>query len=167
MELNLRLVRHGSTGWTAERRYTGHADLSLDWRGRTEAKALSEALCGRYDSVWTSDLQRCVETARLAGLEATPTSALREFDFGLLEGKTWDELEPATQSALAAFDGFQAPGGESVAAFGERIDCFVDSLVAGRHLLVTHGGVIRHLTRRAGEDKLVAPAGWCDLDIAK
>ncbi|MEM8705368.1 MAG: histidine phosphatase family protein, partial [Actinomycetota bacterium] len=61
-------------------------------------------------------------------------------------------------------DGFVAPGGESVVAFGARIDAFVAGLRPGRHLVIAHGGVIRHLLRRTGTDADVRPGTWRDLD---
>lgn len=84
----------------------------------------------------------------MIGLDAPRVEALQEFEFGTMEGKRWDDLDPATQAALIDFDRFEAPGGETVAALGARIDAFVAGLGPGRHLLVTHGGVIRYLQRR-------------------
>ena len=89
----------------------------------------------------------------------------RAFDFGDLEGLRWDDLDNATRAGLLDFDGFVAPGGESVADFGARIDAFVDGLGPGHHLLITHGGVIRHLLRRAGSDSMVEPGSWRDIEI--
>ena len=161
----LRLVRHGETDWSAERRYTGRTDVDLNAEGRVQAAALSVIADAPYASIWCSDLSRCVETARLMGVVAELTPELREFDFGELEGKTWDELDDATQQGLLDFDGFVAPGGESVAAFGERIDAFVAGLGPGHHLLIAHGGVVRHLLRRTGTDADVRPGTWRDLEL--
>jgi len=166
MGLTLRLVRHGETDWSAQRRYTGHTDLSLNEAGISQARALEAIADGPYDSVWCSDLRRCTETASLMGLVPVVTPELREFDFGDLEGRTWDELDGATQQSLLAFDGFVAPGGESVAQFGDRLDAFVDGLRRGQHLLITHGGVIRYLLRRSGNDADVRPGTWRDVELS-
>ncbi|MAJ88136.1 MAG: alpha-ribazole phosphatase, partial [Acidimicrobiaceae bacterium] len=109
----LRLVRHGETDWSAERRYTGRSNVGLNSVGRRQAAALAVIAAGPYDSVWCSDLGRCVETATLMEAEATPTPELREFDFGEIEGRRWPDLDEATQRGLLDFDGFVAPGGES------------------------------------------------------
>ena len=111
------------------------------------------------------DLARCVETARLMTVDASPSEALREFDFGAIEGRRWDDLDPTTQQGLLDFDRFAAPGGESVTEFGARIDGFVDAIGPGHHLVVTHGGVIRYLLRRFGSDADVRPGSWRDLDL--
>ena len=165
MGVTLRLVRHGETDWSAERRYTGRTDVTLNETGIAQAQALRVISGDRYDSVWCSSLTRCIETARLMGVAADPTPHLQEFDFGKIEGLTWDELGNTTQNGLLDFNGFVAPDGESVILFGRRIDAFVEGLGPGRHLLITHGGVIRYLLRRSGTDADVRPGTWRDIDL--
>lgn len=159
----LRLVRHGETEWSAEGRYTGHRDIGLSPAGVAQAEALAAIASTTYTSHWTSDLRRCTETARLMGVEAQATPDLREFDFGLVEGKRWDDLDDATKRSLVDFDGFVAPGGERVVDFAARVDAFVDRLGDGHHLLITHGGVIRYLLRRTGADARIAAGTWRDV----
>lgn len=162
--MTLRLVRHGETAWSAERRYTGRTDLPLNATGIVQAEALGAIAKESYDSIWCSDLRRAVETASHMGVSATATPRLREFDFGDLEGMRWCDLDEVTKNGLLSFDGFRAPGGGTVEAFASTVDRFVASLGAGRHLLITHGGVIRHLLRRVGDDRDVRPGTWCDID---
>ena len=163
--VTLRLVRHGETDWSAERRYTGRTDVTLNEAGIAQARALTVIAGDRYDSVWCSSLTRCVETARLMGVTADPTPHLQEFDFGEIEGLTWDELDSTAQNGLLDFNRFIAPGGESVTLFGRRIDAFVEGLGPGRHLLITHGGVIRYLLRQSGTDADVRPGTWRDIEF--
>ena len=40
---------------------------------------------------------------------------------------------------------------------------FIDDLGPGTHLLITHGGVIGLLLRRAGIERHVGPAQWVEL----
>jgi probable phosphoglycerate mutase len=82
--------------------------------------------------------------------EATPDRRLRELDFGELEGKRWEDVDSSSRQALVRFEGFVAPGGESVAQLEERVGGFLAELEPGDHLVVTHGGVIRLLARRRG-----------------
>jgi len=177
------LIRHGATDWSAQGRFTGHTDVPLNKCGRKQAIALGENLTrsddsGRsddaalrynavwsYDSVWSSDLSRCVETAALMGLNPHQTPELREFDFGELEGLCWDELPKEHQRGLLKFEGFCAPGGESVQAFGARVDRFLATLGSGRHLVITHGGVIRLLLRRRGLDATIAPGSSHEISL--
>lgn len=163
--MRLRLVRHGETADHAARRFLGWRDVPLSAEGRLHARALRERLAdGDYAGVWSSDLRRAVETARLARGEPRRDPRLRELDFGELEGRRWEELDARTQAALAAFDGFAAPGGETTEAFRARVVAFFDELAPGDHLVFTHGGVIRLVTRRCtGEDVYVPPCGIVDV----
>lgn len=158
VSVRLWLVRHGSTDWSEAGRLNGWADVPLNDRGRAQARSLAERLNGmRFAGVWSSDLLRARETARLAAGGAVPDPRLRELDFGTLEGRRWEEVSPQARRALVAFEGFGAPGGESVDSLRSRVLRFVGALPEGDHLVFTHGGVIRLLLRRAGDDRWVLP----------
>lgn len=152
MTVRVSFVRHGQTDWNVDHRLLGWTDIPLNREGERQARLLGAAVeISRYTEVWSSDLGRAAETARLAGWEATPDARLREIDFGEIEGLTWGELDSELREGLSTFDGFVAPGGESVATFVERLSDFLDGLVAGSHMAVTHGGVIRAALRTCGE----------------
>lgn len=158
MSIRLWLVRHGSTDWSDAGRLSGWTDVRLNDRGRLQSRSLAGRLDGtEFAGIWSSDLARSMETARLAAGGAVPDPRLRELDFGDLEGRRWEEIPPEAQDALAAFDGFEAPGGESVAERRSRVLQFVEALPGGDHLVFTHGGVIRLLLRQAGDDRRVLP----------
>lgn len=159
----LYLVRHASTEWTPLRRLLGSTDLPLSEKGRDEAMALRARLPGGgYEGVWSSQLQRAVETARLAWGEPKIDRRLREIDFGELEGARWDQLSPAQQALLADFDNFAAPGGETTRQLRERVLSFVEELPPGRHLVFTHGGVVRLLLSECGVTRFPGP---CELTV--
>jgi len=159
MSARLLLVRHGATDWSDAGRLNGWTDVPLNERGRIQARTLARRLAGRdLAGVWSSDLFRATETAYLAVTEATPDHRLRELDFGSLEGSRWEECPSALRQALSVFDGFQAPGGESVKELRSRVLEFVGGLQGeGSHLLFTHGGVIRVLLHEIGADRRVHP----------
>jgi probable phosphoglycerate mutase len=153
------LVRHGETPASRGRTLAGWADVPLTERGENQAAALRPRLAGeRFDGVWSSDLRRALATARLAWGEPRPDRRLREMSFGELEGRPWETLDAHHQEGLARFEGFLAPGGETFDDLRARVLSFVDGLAAGRHLLFTHGGVVRLLSREVGEDHFV-PTG--------
>ena len=167
MTTRLWLVRHGETDWSASGRLNGWRDIELNPVGRDQARRLRGRLVGHeYAGVWSSDLRRAAETARLAYGPPRLDPRLRELDFGSLEGMRWDELSADMQRSLLEFDGFVAPCGDSVGGMRDRVLDFVESLSAGRQLLFTHGGVIRLLLRMADADERVAPGtlvtvpGW-------
>ena len=157
--LELWLVRHGETPASRDRTLAGWTNVPLTEEGERQAAALRPRLAGeRFDSVWSSDLDRALRTARLAWGEPRRDARLREMNFGELEGRSWDALLPEQRDVVARFSDFTAPGGESFDALRTRVLSFVDSLGPGRHLLFTHGGVVRVLSREAGVDAFV-PTG--------
>jgi probable phosphoglycerate mutase len=157
--VELWLVRHGETTYNAARRIAGSCDPPLTELGRKQATAVGPTLDGKaFTSVWSSDLQRAVETARLAGGKATPDRRLRECNFGVWEGRPFDEVDAADAKVFLGFRDFNMQGGDSHGSFLQRIEGFVNELPVGRHLLFVHGGVIRILTQDLGVDRFV-PTG--------
>lgn len=154
--LHLWLIRHGQTEANARYEFAGWVDVALTEQGRDEARALEPRLAAEsFDGVWSSDLQRAVHTARLAHSEPRQDPRLREMDFGLLEGRTWDQADEALQRALQDFQCFDAPQGETAMEFHARLHEFLAELPAGRQLIFTHGGVIRALTGPLGHDRFL------------
>lgn len=160
------LVRHGETLWNAQGRITGWSDVPLTERGEAQARALAPLLAAeRFDSVVASDLSRAVQTARLAyGEPQRHLWELRELDFGGLEGLPWADLAEPHRVALLAFEGFQAPGGESTARLRSRVYGFFEGLAPGRHLAFTHGGVLRLVLRDFDRDRFLPPCAVVGLD---
>jgi probable phosphoglycerate mutase len=159
------LVRHGETPASRGRTLAGWADVPLTEHGEDQASALRPMLAGeRVEGVWSSALRRAVTTARLAWGEPRQDARLREMSFGSLEGQLWETLDPRAQEALARFEGFAAPGGETFEDLRARVLSFLEGLPAGRHLLFTHGGVVRLLSREVGEDRFVPTGTLLVLD---
>lgn len=153
------LVRHGETTASAGRRIAGWANPPLTAVGRREAAAVRTRLDGaEFDSVWSSDLDRAVSSARLAWGEPTVDDRLREVNFGDLEGRGYDDVDRHMTEIFMAFRDFRIPGGESHDELRHRVHGFADELPNGRHLLFVHGGVIRVLTQDVGLDRFV-PTG--------
>ena len=158
LAVNLWLVRHGATAWSDAGRLNGWTDVPLNDAGRRQAVALRQRLAGHsFAGIWSSDLVRATQTASLAAREHVADRRLRELDFGSLEGKTWDDCPREVRDGLAAFDGFSAPSGESVAQLRTRVLDFVETLEEGDHALFTHGGVVRLLLLEQGQRPLVPP----------
>ncbi|MGE5125942.1 MAG: histidine phosphatase family protein [Betaproteobacteria bacterium] len=160
------LVRHGETPASLGRTLAGWADVPLTERGEAQAAALRPLLEGeRFDGVWSSDLRRAARTARLAiAAVAREDRRLREMSFGSLEGRPWETLDESWQQALARFEGFAPPGGETFSDLRRRVLSFVESLPPGRHLVFTHGGVVRLISREVGEDRFVPTGSLLVLD---
>jgi len=152
--LELWLVRHGETTRSRDGRLAGWSDVRLTERGRAEARALRPLLAGgSFAGVWCSDLARTRTTARLAWGRAQTDRRLRELSFGDLEGLRWTALPRPLKESLLGWDGFHPTGGESLDELAARVHAFLATLDAGRHLVFTHGGVVRLLTRQLGVDE--------------
>src|SRR5213082_128456 len=89
------LVRHGETEWSAAGRHTSRTDLALVEAGRRRAAALADELAGRsFALVLSSPLRRARETCELSGCgdAAELDDDLREWDYGDYEGLTTPQI---------------------------------------------------------------------------
>jgi broad specificity phosphatase PhoE len=160
--LELICVRHGRTAWNAVRRFQGRTDIPLDDEGRAQARALAAHLGReRFDVALASDLVRAAATAAAIGaacgvpIEAEPR--LREMNFGVWEGLTWDEIVARTPELAGrpTSPRSQVPaGGESFGDVCARIRPVLDGLAGrlpsdGRALIVSHAGIMHALLRIA------------------
>ncbi len=167
------LIRHGETDWNADARIQGHTDISLNARGRAQARALAHALDGQtIDAIYASDLSRARETAAplaaQAGLAPRLHAGLRERAFGDFEGSSFAQLQLAHPEACLRWrrrdPDFAAPGGERLDAFHARVTRTVLDIAAahpGQVLaVVTHGGALDCLYRHATGQALDAARTW-------
>jgi broad specificity phosphatase PhoE len=153
VRLRLTLVRHGLTEWNSLGRWQGFSDTPLSALGCMQAEQLQPKLAGQdFDQVYSSDLQRASQTARLAGLEPILEPRLREIHFGQLEGTTNSELQndPAMKAGLAAWRKnpltTRLPDGESYSDLLARVLDWLGTLPAsGNVIAFSHSGVIKTL----------------------
>ena len=95
MDLQLWLIRHGETEWSLSGAHTSRTDIPLTARGEERAAKIRNYLAHRkFNLVLTSPLQRARETCRIAGFAdvAQIDDNLREWDYGIYEGKTTAEI---------------------------------------------------------------------------
>ncbi len=151
----LTLIRHGVTAWNSEGRFQGHSDVPLTARGRSQAERLREqaAWLEPLDVVLSSPSVRAAETAAIAfpGHRLLYDARLRELDFGVFEGRTFEQNEahPAWSWWSADPFGRPAPRGESYRALQDRAIAWLDE-AAGRWqgadvVAVCHSGTIQML----------------------
>jgi len=149
------VIRHGETQWNAQQRLQGHGDSPLTPRGRTETLALARRLEHiHFDRLISSDLGRAMETAGIiaghTGHTLAVDSALRERNYGALEGLTVPEIQSghpeAFERLLASDAGYVIPGGESRQQQFDRNIAFFKAFVRENPgttvALVVHGGVL-------------------------
>jgi len=149
--LELWLVRHGETEWSKAMRHTGRTDVPLTEAGRRRTRGLALLLGSQaFDQVLCSPLLRARETARLAGFgeRIRLDEDIAEWDYGDFEGRTTVELA----QELGGFSIWTTPvtGGETLQQVAARADRVLARLETGggRHLLFSHGHLLRILTAR-------------------
>lgn len=81
------VIRHGQTSANVDKLFYGQLEYPLTVQGQQQAKALQPLLAKyRFDRIYSSDLGRAVETAKLAipHCEPVQTPLLREYDIGTI-----------------------------------------------------------------------------------
>jgi len=153
-------LRHGETEFNADRRMQGHLDVPLSEVGREQARLAAARLAAEpIDKIYSSDLQRAVETAQTIrgsrGIDLVTDVRLREFHMGTFQGLTVTEARERHGDAWERFfihdADFALPGGQSRNQKQVEIAAFMEEVVrteAGRRLLVvTHGGILIGMLR--------------------
>lgn len=152
------LFRHGLTEANKRRAYLGWSDSPL-----CREEIIPELTGTSYDVIFTSDLGRCVHTARRLFPKQKPIilHAFREINFGEWEGKTYEKLKKDEQYQhwLQAPLCGAVPHGEAFPAFTDRVDAGFKAVIekmgntgAKRAAIVTHGGVIRYLLSKYADE---------------
>jgi broad specificity phosphatase PhoE len=160
---------HSTTLDNEQGRATGWLPGVLSAAGREQARALGERRReDKVDAVFSSDLARAVDTARIA-FEGSEIPLfldwrLRECDYGELNGRPTAELDPL--KAQRVDDPY--PGGESYRQVATRVASLLDDLLAhfdgSRIVIVSHASprwALEHLLLgRPLEELVVAPFAW-------
>jgi probable phosphoglycerate mutase len=123
-KVELWLVRHGETEWSADGRHTSVTDIPLTERGRERARELRDYFAGRkFAAVFVSPMQRARETCAIAGYGdvAIVDENLMEWNYGESEGKTTAQMREKYGPEWSVWTN-KLVGGESVEQVGERAD---------------------------------------------
>lgn len=150
------LARHGETNDNLEPiRVQGFTDTPLNDTGRRQAAELAERVATMgLRSLWSSDLSRAAETARIVGerigMQPRLDPRLREANRGEWEGYRFIDIardDPDGYAAwLRAGESFRFPGGESLRDQLDRVTAAVQDIHRLGQLpalAVCHGGSIR------------------------
>ena len=149
----LYFLRHGDTGLPG--RYIGSTDAPLTQAGREQVRKTGRVLREKdVAKIFCSPLLRCRQSVEELNLPASCqfSELLQEIDFGRWEGKNFAEIVHSDKKLVDSWvsdpKSFSFPAGESLHSFTRRIATFkseLESMVENTLLVVTHGGVIRHL----------------------
>lgn len=158
-KITLYITRHGKTVMNQQRLYQGSFDSPLNEIGIKATEALRDRIKEiAFDAVYVSPLGRTIETynrlknPNMPNLEVR--QALREFDFGVIEGSSIDEAEFKWPEEIRSLyhdprNQIPAKGMDSIVEFNKTVvtelydllDLHENSCI----LLVTHGVVMRSL----------------------
>lgn len=155
--MKLLWIRHGKTRGNEQGRYIGCTDEVLCEAGRAQ---ILQGVYEAADVVYASPMKRCIQTAELIypGQEIQICPGLEEMNFGLFEGKNYQELcsDAQYQSWIDSMGQQAIPGGEDKNGFCRRcIHAF--ETVMQKHwgteqtvAFVVHGGTIMAIMEQYG-----------------
>lgn len=157
MLTKLYLIRHGETEGAETKRYKGHIDVPLSANGIEQIKRVAGYLAEAesLNALYCSDLSRAVKSAEIIaepyGLKPIIMPELRERNFGLWEGMSFDEIREKWPDAFNAWAAnpleFSPMNGESTIKVRDRaLKVFTE--IIGKHqgdniAIVSHGGINR------------------------
>jgi broad specificity phosphatase PhoE len=149
-------VRHGATDYQDDRVYKAEDDPPLNDSGLGQGKELARWLGGlSVSAIYVSPTARTRQTAEPIvlelGLKPILRPELRERDFGVWEGLTFDEIASRYTEGYSAWKqnpiSYKPEGGESILDLKRRLQAELDRIIS-QHLhqtvlVVSHVGPIR------------------------
>ncbi|KAG8905211.1 Fructose-2,6-bisphosphatase [Tulasnella sp. 403] len=146
------MSRHGESQYNVEGRIGGDAPLSP--RGEEYAKSLPGLILDNIGTatlkVWTSTLQRTIQTASYLPYEKLTWKSLDELDAGVCDGMTYEEIEEHYPDDFANRDedkfNYRYRGGESYRDVVVRLEPVIMELERQENILIIgHQAIIRCL----------------------
>ena len=140
------LIRHTTPAVAAGMIY-GHTDVPLADSFEDEKNIVISKLPLPVDAVYSSPSIRCSSLAKYISPQLVIDQRLREVNFGLWEGKTWNSISPEELNPwMEDFVNCCPPEGENMVQMNERVAGFWNELEGKLYrkvAVITHAGVIR------------------------
>jgi len=163
MAIKLILIRHGESKGNVQRKFSGFQDVNLTKKGIWQAERLAYRLKELpVDVVYCSDLKRARHTAEIVfrsrGIDIISNSNLREMNFGIWEGYTFEEVMARYGNGYEIKSWLEnikeeinIPQGESLVDLNNRVMTELNKILEEHKKtdkdktigLVSHGGTIR------------------------
>ena len=152
--MRLYVLRHGQTQLNSERRLQGHMQTELNDVGIAQAEMVASILNDKgikFDRIYSSPLERAIRTGEIATGVSRESFVidhnLTEIDFGINEGRKYDELQGASGNIFLSPETYLPPeGGESLESLLNRMKHFLERMrdeeCEGNVLAVSHGTAI-------------------------
>lgn len=153
--MNIYLTRHGQTNLNKARLMQGQIEEPLNDTGRQQAREASMTVKDiKFDAVYSSPLERALETASVIGnlpvSEIIIDERLTEVSFGKFERVSYYKLGLRMTLYWMFPEIFKCPDTvESIASMVKRSSSFLEELQSKNYenvLIVCHGGIIRALS---------------------
>src|SRR5689334_4455771 len=154
----LYLIRHGEVEKAYHKVFGGRIDMELSPLGHEQVRSLARFLrAAPPDILYASPMRRVQQTlaplAEETGLKPVLMEGLREVDFGVWTGFSWDEGQQrhgvSAFSWLHQLEDGTIERAETVPEFRRRVETSLDHILAespGKNVaVICHGGVIRML----------------------
>ena len=145
--MKIYLARHGETDWNAAKRLQGWTDVSLNEKGRNQAKDLAGILSGtKLEAIYCSALKRSLETAEIVDRHPIISYIeLNEQSLGNYEGVALSEEEFLRFQQLRTDPTYRPEGGESRSEHLERVRKAIQQIRSAHTeesqvLIIGHGG---------------------------
>lgn len=144
------VARHGETEWNVSEIFRGRRDIGLNKTGIKQAELLGGYLIDlRIEAIYSSPLKRALDTARSVakhhGLDINLAPGLMDFNFGVWEGLTHQEVRDKHRGLYERWlrepHLVKIPEGESLDEVRERAKSVVDRVVpkhSGTVVLISH-----------------------------
>jgi len=138
------LTRHGHVDGIKPKRFRGRENLPLTALGKRQAEAVAARIAreAKPVAVYTSGLQRCIDTGaaigKACGVSSSVLDGLMDLDYGQWQMRTHDELKAEQPELFHLWHDapqlMRFPGGESLQ------DVMARTTEALRHVLDRHPG---------------------------
>lgn len=158
MSVKITYFVHGTTIDNENNKSSGWNDVKLSDLGIQQSKDLASLTKHlKFDAVFTSDLSRAIDSARLSWGETYPMHAdkrLRECNYGDLNGKDSEIVEPMQEKSIDT----PMPNGESYENVKKRINDFLDFVKSeydGKHI-----AIVAHKAPQLALDVLLKGMTW-------
>ncbi|GAC1388407.1 MAG: hypothetical protein NVS1B7_8580 [Candidatus Saccharimonadales bacterium] len=158
MSVKITYFVHGTTLDNEKHLSSGWNDVALSELGVEQSKELTEKTKHlQFDVVFTSDLSRAVNSAKLSWGDKYPIIAdarLRECNYGDLNGKSSSVVEPLQEQSITA----PMPHGESYQMVERRINEFLEFLKL--HYDGKHVAIVAHKAPQLALDVIIKGMSW-------
>jgi len=158
MAVKITYFVHGTTTDNEKDVSSGWSDVELSRLGVEQSKQLTEQTKNNnYDVVFTSDLKRAIESAKITWGERykiIQDKRLRECNYGDMNGKLSSDVEPLQEKSIYT----PMPNGESYEMVKERISDFLEFIKEnydGKHV-----AIVAHKAPQLALDVLLKNITW-------